>query len=80
MTDLPIPVAGDIWESKRRKGYSVEILECRWIDVRYGKNYQSVTYRTHTTPAKRPNLTPCRTDIEAFHRSFRKAYPGLEDL
>ena len=73
------PIAGDIWESKRRKGYTVVILEVKWIEVRYGRNYQRVTYRTNTTPAKRPNLIPGSTDIETFHRNFRKHY-DMEEL
>lgn len=68
------PIVGDIWESRSRRGYTVVILEVAWIEVRHGKNYQRVTYRTHTTPAKRPNLTPGSTDIEKFHHSFRKHY------
>lgn len=73
------PVAGDIWKSKHRAGYSVLVLAVEWRTYRFGQRIQMVDYKTHTTPAKRASPIPAQTDMDNFLRTFRKTYPELEN-
>lgn len=75
-----IPVVGDIWESRTRKGYSVEILKVSWNMRQWGQRIREVEYRTFETPAKRPNLIPAIATIPDFQKAFRRRDRTLEGL
>lgn len=73
-----MPVVGDVWASKRREGYTVEVLKVEWRTYRWGQRVHEVTYRTKTTPAKRAADYDMVTTVEKFLKQFRKTYPGLD--
>lgn len=80
MADEPVkPIVGDVWASKRRRGYTVEVLKVRWR--RYGfKPVHEVEYRTKTTPAKKASTMSTVVEMADFLKAFKKTYPGLEEL
>lgn len=78
MTAL-VPIAGDIWEEKARPERTVEILKVEWRTYRWGQRKHEVTYKTRTTPAKRPQSMPTVTEVATFQKRFRKHY-DLEAL
>lgn len=74
-----VPIVGDVWEQKDCPERTIEILKVQWRT--YGwKRFHEVTYRTLTTPAKRPLNMNIVADMEPFQKRFRKHYPSLEDL